>query len=80
MRSTHSACHDARPEPTPSATPAAIAGRAQLRMVVVDGAPAVRRLLPLSLSYDHRVIDGAAAARFTALLGQLLADLRRTML
>jgi pyruvate dehydrogenase E2 component (dihydrolipoamide acetyltransferase) len=37
-------------------------------------------MLPLSLSYDHRVIDGAAAARFTSYLGQLLADLRRAML
>ena len=39
-----------------------------------------RMILPLSLSYDHRVIDGAAAARFTAHLAQLLADLRRAML
>jgi pyruvate dehydrogenase E2 component (dihydrolipoamide acetyltransferase) len=39
-----------------------------------------RLMLPLSLSYDHRVIDGAAAARFTAYLGQLLADMRRVML
>jgi pyruvate dehydrogenase E2 component (dihydrolipoamide acetyltransferase) len=39
-----------------------------------------RLMLPMSLSYDHRVIDGAAAARFTAFLAQLLADLRRTML
>jgi len=39
-----------------------------------------RLLLPLSLSYDHRVIDGAAAARFTAYLAQLLADLRRALL
>ena len=39
-----------------------------------------RLMLPLSLSYDHRVIDGAAAARFTAYLGQLLADMRRAML
>ncbi len=46
-----------------------------------DGKAFVPRLtLPLSLSYDHRVIDGALAARFTALLGQLLGDLRRTML
>ena len=41
---------------------------------------APRLMLPLSLSYDHRVIDGAAAARFTSYLGQLLADLRRTLL
>jgi pyruvate dehydrogenase E2 component (dihydrolipoamide acetyltransferase) len=39
-----------------------------------------RLVLPLSLSYDHRVIDGAAAARFSAYLAQLLADLRRGML
>ena len=39
-----------------------------------------RLIVPLSLSYDHRVIDGAAAARFTAYLAQLLADLRRAML
>ncbi len=39
-----------------------------------------RLTLPLSLSYDHRVIDGAAAARFTSYLAQLLADFRRAML
>ena len=39
-----------------------------------------RTILPLSLSYDHRVIDGAAAARFTAYLAQLLGDMRRAML
>ncbi len=39
-----------------------------------------RLVLPLSLSYDHRVIDGAAAARFTSHLGGLLADLRRVLL
>jgi pyruvate dehydrogenase E2 component (dihydrolipoamide acetyltransferase) len=39
-----------------------------------------RLVLPLSLSYDHRVIDGAAAARFTAYLAQLLGDMRRAML
>jgi pyruvate dehydrogenase E2 component (dihydrolipoamide acetyltransferase) len=37
-------------------------------------------MLPLSLSYDHRVIDGAAAARFTTHLAALLADMRRAML
>ena len=46
-----------------------------------DGKAFVPRLtLPLSLSYDHRVIDGASAARFTTLLGRLLADMRKTML
>jgi pyruvate dehydrogenase E2 component (dihydrolipoamide acetyltransferase) len=39
-----------------------------------------RLMLPLSLSYDHRVIDGAAAARFNAFLAALLADFRRVML
>ena len=37
-------------------------------------------MLPLSLSYDHRVIDGAAAARFITYLGQLLNDMRRVLL
>jgi pyruvate dehydrogenase E2 component (dihydrolipoamide acetyltransferase) len=41
---------------------------------------APRLLLPLSLSYDHRVIDGAAAARFTTYLSQVLADMRRVLL
>jgi pyruvate dehydrogenase E2 component (dihydrolipoamide acetyltransferase) len=43
-----------------------------------DFAP--RLMLPLSLSYDHRVIDGADAARFTAYLAQVLGDLRRLLL
>jgi pyruvate dehydrogenase E2 component (dihydrolipoamide acetyltransferase) len=48
---------------------------------VWDGKAFVPRLmLPLSLSYDHRVIDGALAARFNAYLAQLLADFRRAML
>ena len=41
---------------------------------------APRLILPLSLSYDHRVIDGAAAARFTAYLAQVMADMRRVLL
>ncbi|HET7612185.1 MAG TPA: dihydrolipoyllysine-residue acetyltransferase [Rhodanobacteraceae bacterium] len=41
---------------------------------------APRLILPLSLSYDHRVIDGAAAARFATYLAQLLADMRRALL
>jgi pyruvate dehydrogenase E2 component (dihydrolipoamide acetyltransferase) len=39
-----------------------------------------RLMLPLSLSWDHRVIDGASAARFNAYLGAILSDFRRTML
>ncbi|MCE7033061.1 dihydrolipoyllysine-residue acetyltransferase [Lysobacter sp. GX 14042] len=39
-----------------------------------------RLVLPLSLSYDHRVIDGAAAARFTSYLSQVLGDMRRVLL
>ncbi len=41
---------------------------------------APRLMVPLSLSYDHRVIDGAAAARFTAHLVKVLSDLRRALL
>jgi pyruvate dehydrogenase E2 component (dihydrolipoamide acetyltransferase) len=37
-------------------------------------------MLPLSLSYDHRVIDGASAARFIVCLAQTLADIRRLAL
>jgi pyruvate dehydrogenase E2 component (dihydrolipoamide acetyltransferase) len=48
---------------------------------VWDGKQFVPRLtLPLSLSYDHRVIDGASAARFNAYLSQVLADYRRILL
>ena len=48
---------------------------------VWDGkAFAPKLMVPLSLSYDHRVIDGASAARFTAYLAKLLADMRRVML
>ena len=46
-----------------------------------DGKAFVPRLiLPLSLSWDHRVIDGASAARFNAYLGQILGDFRRVLL
>ena len=46
-----------------------------------DGKQFVPRLmLPLSLTWDHRVIDGAAAARFNAFLGQILSDFRRVLL
>ena len=54
--------------------------RAQTRPVW-DGEKFVPRLIvPLSLSYDHRVIDGAAAARFTAFLAAELTDFRRVLL
>ena len=39
-----------------------------------------RLMLPLSLTWDHRVIDGASAARFNAYLGQILGDFRRVLL
>ena len=39
-----------------------------------------RLMMPLSLSYDHRVIDGAAGARFNTYLTQVLADYRRILL
>jgi pyruvate dehydrogenase E2 component (dihydrolipoamide acetyltransferase) len=54
--------------------------RSQTRPVW-DGRQFVPRLiLPLSLSWDHRVVDGAGAARFNGYLGQILADFRRVML
>jgi pyruvate dehydrogenase E2 component (dihydrolipoamide acetyltransferase) len=46
--------------------------RARLQPVVRDGAVKPRLLLPLSLSYDHRVIDGADAARFARRIAELL--------
>ena len=54
--------------------------RSYLKPVWDGKAFAPRLTLPLSLSYDHRVIDGAAAARFNAYLAALLADLRRSVL
>ena len=44
------------------------------------GAFRPRLMLPLSLTWDHRVIDGAAAARFNVYLGQILGDFRRVLL
>jgi pyruvate dehydrogenase E2 component (dihydrolipoamide acetyltransferase) len=46
--------------------------RARLQPVIKDGAMTPRLMLPLSLSYDHRVIDGADAARFTRRIAELL--------
>jgi pyruvate dehydrogenase E2 component (dihydrolipoamide acetyltransferase) len=50
--------------------------RSSMKPVFRDGAFVPRLILPLSLSYDHRVIDGASAARFTTFLAQTLADPR----
>jgi pyruvate dehydrogenase E2 component (dihydrolipoyllysine-residue acetyltransferase) len=55
-------------------------GKMGWRPVFRDGAFVPRLVLPLSLSYDHRVIDGADAARFTTRLSELLSDLRRLIL
>jgi pyruvate dehydrogenase E2 component (dihydrolipoamide acetyltransferase) len=54
--------------------------RASIRPVWADNAFQPRLIAPLSLSYDHRVIDGAAAARFNAYLVGLLGDMRRATL
>lgn len=54
--------------------------RTCMKPVYRDSAFVPRLMLPLSLSYDHRVIDGATAARFTSYLAEVLADLRRVLL
>lgn len=54
--------------------------RSTMRPVFKDGQFVPRLILPLSLSYDHRVIDGAEAARFTSYLGLVLTDVRRLLL
>jgi pyruvate dehydrogenase E2 component (dihydrolipoamide acetyltransferase) len=68
--------------PIINAPEVAILGLSKSAMKPVwDGKQFVPQLtLPLSLSYDHRVIDGASAARFNAYLGQVLADFRRVLL
>ncbi len=68
--------------PIVNAPEVAILGVTRSRMAPVwDGAAfQPRNLLPLSLSYDHRAIDGALAARFCATLKYLLGDVRRLML
>ncbi len=68
--------------PIINAPEVAILGVCKSQMQPVwDGKAFVPRLiLPLSLSWDHRVIDGALAARFNAYLGQILADFRRVLL
>lgn len=54
--------------------------RSSIKPMHKDDTFVARLMLPLSLSYDHRVIDGAAAARFTVYLAQVLADTRRLAL
>jgi pyruvate dehydrogenase E2 component (dihydrolipoamide acetyltransferase) len=54
--------------------------RSAMRPVYRDGQFVPRLMLPLSLSYDHRVIDGALAARFTTYLASVLSDIRRILL
>jgi pyruvate dehydrogenase E2 component (dihydrolipoamide acetyltransferase) len=68
--------------PIVNAPEVAILGVVRSKMAPVwDGSAFVPRLmLPLSLSYDHRVIDGALAARFVRYLCQLLEDIRRLVL
>jgi pyruvate dehydrogenase E2 component (dihydrolipoamide acetyltransferase) len=55
-------------------------GKASMRPVWDGKAFVPRLMLPLSLSYDHRVIDGAQGARFIAFLGSVLSDIRRLVL
>jgi len=54
--------------------------KADYKPVYRDGKFVPRLVLPLSLSYDHRVIDGAAAARFTSHLAEVLTDMRLALL
>ena len=54
--------------------------RSAMRPVYRDGQFVPRLMLPLSLAYDHRVIDGALAARFTTYLASVLSDIRRILL
>ncbi|MCC7410350.1 MAG: dihydrolipoyllysine-residue acetyltransferase [Gammaproteobacteria bacterium] len=54
--------------------------RAVTKPVYRDGALAPRLCLPLSLSFDHRAVDGVAAARFTTMLAAVLADIRKVLL
>ena len=56
------------------------ASRAVMKPVWRDGAFVPRLILPLSLSYDHRVIDGAEGARFITYLSSALSDIRRLLL
>jgi len=54
--------------------------KAQMKPVWDGAAFQPRLMMPLSLSYDHRAVNGADAARFTAYLAQVLTDVRRMLL
>lgn len=54
--------------------------KSSMKPIYKDGQFIPRLMLPLSLSYDHRVIDGALAARFTSLLSAVLTDIRKILL
>lgn len=54
--------------------------KASMKPVYLDGQFVPRLMLPLSLSYDHRVVDGASGARFTQYLAGVLTDIRRLAL
>lgn len=54
--------------------------KAQIKPLYINGEWQPRLMLPLSLSFDHRVIDGAEAARFCAFLAKALGDVRRLLL
>ena len=54
--------------------------RSKMQPVYQNGELVPRLILPLSLSYDHRVIDGAAGVRFTQYLSFILSDVRRLLL
>jgi pyruvate dehydrogenase E2 component (dihydrolipoamide acetyltransferase) len=54
--------------------------KSQMKPVYENGQFVPRLILPLSLSYDHRVIDGAEAAQFITFLGEQLTDIRRILL
>ncbi|HJP38866.1 MAG: 2-oxo acid dehydrogenase subunit E2 [Gammaproteobacteria bacterium] len=69
---------------TPIVNPPEVAilgvGRSAIKPVYLDGEFIARLILPISLSYDHRIIDGATGVRFTTYLANVLADVERLML
>ena len=51
-----------------------------MKPIYQEGAFVPRLMLPLALSYDHRVIDGVAGAQFTSYLAMVLSDIRHILL